>query len=361
MERKVRQEIKRRQSNASGHSPANVRTRRTSACSMYSEITTDIPEGEYGDDDEVSPSITPDSSYNGDDYSYEEDMSQDGMIVSSKPFSNVISSSHLKDKYTAEAEGLGYEPDSQHDQKSTDGDRDQGKASEDLGYGESSAGAGAGLGGAKSPPSSKNVKGKKKALPSVLAERHKSMSDYKGEDTFGPFRDQNPRQMAKFQRRFSTSVVGGGPTNSKKYKLRLGILRAVDLSGEAIETYSRGSVTGAVSLSAVSLKSPSIKSAGVTATPGDEVDELKVTVIMEQLMTACDVAHNLQSWDHMVKWSNRLFLELKKAHKQGKGGDPKNNWFENQIGFLESYLLPLARRLEDTGVFGDVIGPVFSR
>jgi hypothetical protein len=28
-------------------------------------------------------------------------------------------------------------------------------------------------------------------------------------------------------------------------------------------------------------------------------------------------------------------------------------WFENQIGFLESYLLPLARKLEDTGVFGD--------
>lgn len=63
----------------------------------------------------------------------------------------------------------------------------------------------------------------------------------------------------------------------------------------------------------------------------------------------------------MVKWSNRLFLELKKAHKEGRGGDPKNNWFENQIGFLESYLLPLARRLEDMGVFGDVIGPVFAR
>jgi hypothetical protein len=63
----------------------------------------------------------------------------------------------------------------------------------------------------------------------------------------------------------------------------------------------------------------------------------------------------------MVKWSNQLFLELKKAHKEGRGGDPKNNWFENQIGFLESYLLPLARRLEDTGVFGDVIGPVFAR
>ena len=37
----------------------------------------------------------------------------------------------------------------------------------------------------------------------------------------------------------------------------------------------------------------------------------------------------------------------------------KLQWFENQIGFLESYLLPLARKLEDTGVFGD--GTEFAR
>ena len=89
----------------------------------------------------------------------------------------------------------------------------------------------------------------------------------------------------------SQQAGSGGP---KKFKYRLGILRAVDLSGEAFETYSRGgSVTGA---SMASGRSPSIKS-GIAGSVGEEVDELKVTVIMEQLMTACDVAHNLQSFD----------------------------------------------------------------
>jgi len=63
----------------------------------------------------------------------------------------------------------------------------------------------------------------------------------------------------------------------------------------------------------------------------------------------------------MVKWSNRLYMELRKAHQANRGGDPQSRWFENQIGFLESYLLPLARRLEDTGVFGDVVGPAFTQ
>lgn len=36
------------------------------------------------------------------------------------------------------------------------------------------------------------------------------------------------------------------------------------------------------------------------------------------------------------------------------------NWFHNQIGFLESYLLPVARRLEDTGAFGVEQGQIFA-
>ena len=64
----------------------------------------------------------------------------------------------------------------------------------------------------------------------------------------------------------------------------------------------------------------------------------------------------------MVIWSGRLYFELRKAHVLRRGGDPQIRWFENQIGFLESYLLPLARRLEDTGVFGDgALGQSFAR
>jgi hypothetical protein len=53
-------------------------------------------------------------------------------------------------------------------------------------------------------------------------------------------------------------------------------------------------------------------------------------------------------------------MELRRAHVAKRGFDPQEKWFENQIGFLESYLLPLARRLEDTGVFGEDTGQMFA-
>jgi hypothetical protein len=92
----------------------------------------------------------------------------------------------------------------------------------------------------------------------------------------------------------------------------------------------------------------------------DNVDDFKAAVVMETIMTAADVAHNLQGWEQMVIWSGRLYLELRKAFVENRGADPQARWFENQIGFLESYLLPLARRLEDMGVFGDEIGQTFA-
>ena len=135
-------------------------------------------------------------------------------------------------------------------------------------------------------------------------------------------------------------------TNTQKYRMRLGILRTVDLSGETIENYSRaGSIGHSTVVSSEHGYSIDLE--------GDEPDELRATVLMETIVTAADVAHNLQGWDQMVKWSNRLYLELRKAYQAGRGVDAQPRWFENQIGFLESYLLPLAHRLEDTGVFGN--------
>jgi hypothetical protein len=139
----------------------------------------------------------------------------------------------------------------------------------------------------------------------------------------------------KFQRRFSSASM----TMNRK---RLGIRRSMDFSGEQLETYTtKGGASNGF--------------AGE-----DEPDELKATVVMETIMIAADVAHNLQDWDHMVKWSDRLYMELRRAHVAGRGGDPMGTWFENQIGFLEFYLLPVARRLEDTGVFDEATGRMFA-
>lgn len=52
-------------------------------------------------------------------------------------------------------------------------------------------------------------------------------------------------------------------------------------------------------------------------------------------------------------------MELRRAYVAKRGSDPQEKWFENQIAFLESYLWPIARRLEDTGVFPEKIGLLF--
>jgi hypothetical protein len=162
----------------------------------------------------------------------------------------------------------------------------------------------------------------------------------------------------KFHRRLSNIGPGPGAGAVKpRQTQRFGLLRTLDLTGEEIQTYShvthvRSSATGAITNNDSSSK-------GVQ--PPEEVNELCEIVVMEAILKAADVAHNLQSWDNMAKFSNRLFLELRRAYVQGRGEDPQNGWFSNQIGFLEGYLLPVARRLDDTGVFGDTIGAMFAQ
>lgn len=300
VERKVRNEIKRKQSMSSGASPASAKNRRSSAvsmCSMYSEITADIPE-DYALDDEDSPSVTPDSSFNAEDYS-DDDLSQDGMIVSGKPFSNVVSSTQLQhitkygDEGATRASQLGYEPDELPEQApEVDlgyGDHGMPKRStvslnntgHPLGYGTTSLNNTAhSRSDTGHQDKTTELKTFDKTKKPSKQNRNLSMSDFRRSSIKsadgGP---ANAKQISRFERRFSTSVVQGATT--KKYKYRLGILRAVDLSGEAIETYSRSSSTGAYSVSP-STKAPSTQ----LGDDGDELDELKVTVIMEQLMTA---------------------------------------------------------------------------
>lgn len=156
--------------------------------------------------------------------------------------------------------------------------------------------------------------------------------------------------MNKYERRMSSQ--SRQTTASARYRMRLGILRTVDLSGETLEAYSRSSShesgyapSGSTVVSADHAYS--------VDTEADDPDELRAIVVLETIMGAADVGHNLQGFPQMAKWSNRLYMELRKAFVENRGVDVSPKWFENQIGFLESYLLPLAFRLEDTGVFGD--------
>jgi len=84
----------------------------------------------------------------------------------------------------------------------------------------------------------------------------------------------------------------------------------------------------------------------------DAVDR-KATVVIEHLIQASDVAHTMQHWHIYRKWNARLFEEMYKAYLEGRAEkDPSEFWYQVEIGFYDFYIIPLAKKLKDCGVFG---------
>ena len=90
-------------------------------------------------------------------------------------------------------------------------------------------------------------------------------------------------------------------------------------------------------------------------TPLSEIEgaNLKATIVMEHLIQASDVAHTMQHWEIYLKWNERLFFEMYNAFENGRAGkDPSVGWYEGEIMFFDKYVIPLAKKLDDCGVFG---------
>jgi hypothetical protein len=88
------------------------------------------------------------------------------------------------------------------------------------------------------------------------------------------------------------------------------------------------------------------------ARPRDAINR-KATIVIEHLIQASDVAHTMQHWHVYRKWNERFFLEMYKAYKQGRADtDPATFWYKGEIGFFDFYIIPLAKKLKDCGVFG---------
>jgi hypothetical protein len=78
----------------------------------------------------------------------------------------------------------------------------------------------------------------------------------------------------------------------------------------------------------------------------------KATIVIEHLLQASDVAHTMQHWHIYRKWNERLFEESYVAFLQGQGNNPTESWYQGELGFFDYYILPLAKKLRDCGVFG---------
>jgi hypothetical protein len=90
----------------------------------------------------------------------------------------------------------------------------------------------------------------------------------------------------------------------------------------------------------------------VDSSPEDDVNR-KATIVIEHLIQASDVAHTMQHWHIYQKWNERLFAEMSVAHLSGRmGKNPAEGWYQGELGFFDNYVIPLAKKLKECGVFG---------
>lgn len=79
----------------------------------------------------------------------------------------------------------------------------------------------------------------------------------------------------------------------------------------------------------------------------------KATIVIEHIIQASDVAHTMQHWHVYRKWNEKLFVEMQQAFLEGRAArHPCEFWYEGELGFFDFYVIPLARKLYECGVFG---------
>ena len=87
---------------------------------------------------------------------------------------------------------------------------------------------------------------------------------------------------------------------------------------------------------------------------GNDDTNLMATIVIEHIIQGADVAHTMQHWHVYQKWNERLFREMYAAYRSGRGGDkdPSEGWYKGELWFYDNYVIPLAKKLKECGVFG---------
>ena len=79
----------------------------------------------------------------------------------------------------------------------------------------------------------------------------------------------------------------------------------------------------------------------------------RATIVIEHIIQASDIAHCMQHWKVYQKWNKRLFTEMYVAYQAGRATkNPADFWYGGELWFFDNYIVPLATRLKDCGVFG---------
>ena len=77
------------------------------------------------------------------------------------------------------------------------------------------------------------------------------------------------------------------------------------------------------------------------------------TCLLEHMMQLATLAHMAEEWTIYLKWTSRMYLELRKAFADGRlWRDPGDAWVNGELGCFDFFILPLTKRLRECGQFG---------
>jgi len=139
----------------------------------------------------------------------------------------------------------------------------------------------------------------------------------------------------KSVRRFSNPTISATSLS----ELRLGIRRALDFTDGVVDHYPVQSSRHTLSIGDLQVAFD------------DEIDPLRASAVLELMMAVVLVAPMMQSWDVYKKWQMLLFFEQKSASAKGRVDDPDLMWFSDQVTLFDSYVVPLANKVDACDVF----------
>jgi hypothetical protein len=79
----------------------------------------------------------------------------------------------------------------------------------------------------------------------------------------------------------------------------------------------------------------------------------RASIVVDLIIQASDVSHTMQHFTIYKKWNARLLAEMYEAYQSGRlAKDPFDGWYEGELWFFDNYVIPLAQKLRECGVFG---------
>ena len=81
--------------------------------------------------------------------------------------------------------------------------------------------------------------------------------------------------------------------------------------------------------------------------------DLQASTVIEHVAQAADVVHTIQGFRTYTSWSEKMFQEMYQAYHAGRAAfDPSANWYIRELAFFDKFVIPLTKKLRDSGVFG---------